>query len=330
MIFRKMLGNCFSCNPRFAPIYLDAIQNDKGDVELVLPKNVRREKKIDERPDFWIYGDSYVGKSTFVDHVDNVLFLNTDGNTDNTTAPVIPIKDEVRKEGRRTVRTLAWETFLNVIEALETDENDYEAVAIDLMEDLRDHCRYYVFEKNGWEHESDGSYGKGWDKVKIEWQSAMKRLKMLGYQIIYVSKELKVEITLKGGATRTVYKPNIDDKTANFLTGTVDLTVRAFADSDDNRHLQLAKKHNVFGGGRFAFKVDTCPLDYDEFLAELVEAQDGKKTKRRSKKVVEAEQVKTDDVTEDIEETEKEDKHKRRRTTRKKKEVEKEEPEILE
>src|SRR5690625_1933244 len=104
---------------------------------------------------------------------------------------------------------------------------------------------------------------------------------MLGYQIIYVSKELRKEITLKGGATRTTFKPNINDKVANFLTGTVDLTVRAFADSDDNRHLQLAKKHNVFGGGRFAFKVDTCPLDYDEFLAELVEAQDGKKTKRK-------------------------------------------------
>src|SRR5690625_1150000 len=278
---KNVTGNCFSCNPRFAPIYLDAIQNDKGDVEMVLPKNVRREKKIDERPDFWIYGDSYVGKSTFVDHVDNVLFLNTDGNTDNTTAPVIAIKDEVKKEGRRTVRTLAWETFLDVIEALETDENDYEAVAIDLMEDLYEHCRYFVFEENGWEHETDGGFGKGWSKVATEWQSAIKRLKMLGYQIIYISKELREEITLKGGATRTTFKPNINDKVANFLTGTVDLTVRAFADSDDNRHLQLAKKHNVFGGGRFAFKVDTCPLDYDEFLAELVEAQDGKKTKRK-------------------------------------------------
>ena len=36
---------------------------------MTLPKNIRREKKIDERPDFWIYGDSYVGKSTFVDNL---------------------------------------------------------------------------------------------------------------------------------------------------------------------------------------------------------------------------------------------------------------------
>ena len=66
---------------------------------MTLPKNIRREKKIDERPDFWIYGDSYVGKSTFVDKFDDLLFLNTDGNTDNTTSPVINIKDEVVKRG---------------------------------------------------------------------------------------------------------------------------------------------------------------------------------------------------------------------------------------
>lgn len=41
---------------------------------MTLPKNIRREKKIDERPDFWIYGDSYVGKSTFVDKFDDLLF----------------------------------------------------------------------------------------------------------------------------------------------------------------------------------------------------------------------------------------------------------------
>lgn len=159
-----------------------------------------------------------------------------------------------------------------------------EAVAIDLVEDLREHCRYYVFEQNGWEHESDGGYGKGWSKVQTEWQRAIKRLKALGYQLIYVSKELKKEITLKGGATRTTFMPNIDDKTANFLTGTVDLTMRAFADSDDNRHLQLSKKHNVFGGGRFKFEVETCPLNYDEFLAELKIAQEGTATKRKTKK----------------------------------------------
>ncbi|GAB3797236.1 AAA family ATPase [Virgibacillus kimchii] len=280
---KNVSGNCFSCNPRFAPNYLDAIQNEKGDVEMALPKNERRERKIDTHPDFWIYGDSYVGKSTFVDQLENVLFLNTDGNTDNTTAPVQPIKNEVKKEGRRTNVTLAWEVFLDTINDLETEENDYEAVAIDLVEDLYEHCRVYVFEKNNWEHESDGGFGKGWSKVTTEWQRAIKRLKALGYQVGYVSKEKVEEISLKGGSKRTTFKPNINDKVANFLTGTVDLTMRAFTNSDDERFLQLAKKNNVFGGGRFQFEVETIPLEMEAFIEELTIAQEGKVTKKKEK-----------------------------------------------
>ncbi|RHW37298.1 NTP-binding protein [Neobacillus notoginsengisoli] len=280
---RNVTKKCFSCIPKFAPNYLEAIYNDKGEIELVLPKNERRERKIDTKPDFWIYADSYVGKSTFVDNIPNVLFLNTDGNTDNTTAPVIPIKDIVTKSGRVTNRKLAWEVFLDAINDLETEENDYEAVALDLVEDIYEHCRVYVFDKNGWEHESDGSYGKGWSKVTTEFNNAMKRLKALGYQIGYVSKEKVEEITLKGGVKRTTFKPNINDKVANFLTGTVDLTLRAYVDSNDERFLQLKKKQNVFGGGRFDWQVETIPLEMDAFIEELKAAQDGKATKKKEK-----------------------------------------------
>ncbi|WP_415874714.1 hypothetical protein [Clostridium sp.] len=40
---------------------------------------------------------------------------------------------------------------------------------------------------------------------------------------------------------------------ANVLAGTVDLTVRAYIDGKE-RFLQLEKKENIFGGGRFEFK----------------------------------------------------------------------------
>ncbi|MCG2246455.1 AAA family ATPase [Staphylococcus epidermidis] len=286
---------CFACNPRFAPEYLEQLRDDKGELIMTLPKNIRREKKIDERPDFWIYGDSYVGKSTFVDQFDDLLFLNTDGNTDNTTSPVINIKDEVVKEGRITKRTFAWEQFLNVVSELETDKDSgFKAIAIDLFEDLREHCRIYVFDKNGWEHESDGGYGKGWAMVKTEFNNAIKRLKNLGYQIIYISKEVKSETTLKGGAVRTNFIPNIDDKTANFTTGTVDLTIRAFMNSDGVRLLQLFKQRNVFGGGRFNFLNDTCELSKDEFIQELINAQKASHAKITAKTKPIKEEIKED------------------------------------
>lgn len=249
----------------------------EGEDWMLLPSNERRERKIDTNPDMWIYADSYVGKSTFVDQFDDLLFLNTDGNTDNTTSPVIRIADNVWWEGRLQKKKFAWEVFLDVVAELEKKENTFKRICIDLVEDLYEHCRLYTYDKLGIEHEQDAGYGKGWDMVRTEYLSTIKRLKNLGYQIIYISKENLSEITLKNGAKITTIKPNINDKVANILAGTVDLTVRAYMDGE-NRFLQLEKKENIFGGGRFNFKAKTIKLDKNEFIKALKEAQEGIKT----------------------------------------------------
>ena len=284
----------------------------KGEDYMILPSNQRREKKIDKNPDLWIYAQSYVGKSTFIDQYEDLLFLNTDGNTDNTTAPVIPIANKVWYEGRLKKEQKAWEIFKEVISELEKKENDFKRVCIDLVEDLYEHCRLYVYDKYGWEHESDGGYGKGYDLVKTEFLSNMKRLKALGYQIIYISKEVANEVTLKNGNKLTSYKPNIGDKVANVLAGTVDLTVRAYMKGEE-RLIQLSKDEDVFGGGRFNFKVKTCKLDMKEFTEALVGAQelvgyvsdkvDEPKESRRSRKAVEeVPDTKDNEATEDVKE----------------------------
>lgn len=288
---------CFTCNMS-EPEYLNAIS--KGESLMVLPQNKRREKKIDKRPDFWIYADSYVGKSTFVDNVDNVLFINTDGNTDNTTAPIVEVADIPRKEGRRTVTDYGWETFTEVITQLATDENTFEAVAIDLVEDLYELCRSYVFDQQGWEHESDGDWGKGWAMVKKEFNDSIKRLKMLGYQIIYISKEKTNTVKLAGGQDVDHFSPNIGDGHANFLSGTVDMTLRAYIDTDDVHKLQLIKDKNSFGGTRIDFKSNVIDLDYDEFIDELVRAQDGLEVYEDEKVEVEPEEETIEEVKEEV------------------------------
>lgn len=245
---------------------------EKGNDMLVLPKNERRAKEPITKPDMWIYADSYVGKSTFVDHMDNVLFINTDGNISNITSPYILIADELHQEGRITSKTLAWENFISVIDQLERHDNTFEVVALDLVEDLYEHCRTYVFNQLGIKHESDAGYSKGWDIVSTEFLRQMKRLKTLGYQVIYISKEVVTEITYASGAKVSTFKPNIRDKIANVLAGTVTLTLRAYMD-ERGRYLNLRKAENIFGGGRIDFKRDTCALDVQAFADALAEAQ---------------------------------------------------------
>ena len=268
---------------------------EKGNDMMVLPKNERRAEEPITKPDMWIYADSYVGKSMFVDHMDNVLFINTDGNISNITSPYIMIADELHQEGRITSKTLAWENFISVIDQLERHENTFEVVALDLVEDLYEHCRTYVFNQLGIKHETDAGYGKGWDMVRTEFLRQMKRLKTLGYQVIYISKEVVTEITYASGAKVSTFKPNIPDKIANVLTGTVTLTLRAYMD-ERGRYLNLRKAENIFGGGRIYFKRDTCALDVHAFAEALAEAQNVPPTRANTDPVVADAQVQPEPV----------------------------------
>lgn len=247
-----------------------------NDYMIILPKNERKEATINTKPDMWLYGESYSGKTVFMDSFDDNLMLNTDGNVDHITSPVIRIKNEVTVDGRLTKTKLAWEVFKDVIEELEKKNNDFKTITVDLVEDLYEHCRLYMYEKNGWEHESDGAYGKGWDVIKTEFLSTMKRLKNAGYQVVYISKQLTSSITLKSGQEITTFKPNIPDKIANVLAGTVDLTARVVAEGD--RHYMSFKTSEViFGGSRYNFGVQEIPLDYKTFIDTMISAQKGDK-----------------------------------------------------
>lgn len=289
-------GDCFACNPRFASEYLDALEqhtyNNKGQTQEVqlmpIPKNVRREKQLDLSPDTWLYGASYVGKSVFWDSFPDVFMINTDGNIDNTTAPYDFIRDEVKKEGRMIKRKFAWEVFMDDLQEMEAGaakEQGYKTVVIDLVEDLFDSCRMFVLQEHGWEHETDGGYGKGWDIVTTTFHNAMKRLKALGLQIVFISREATNQVTLKAGQVRTTYSPNVKEKVVNFLTGVVDLTIRAYVNDQDEHMLQLKKEPNTVGGGRYDFRVNEVPLERDAFLEALANAKPIKSDRDEDAKV---------------------------------------------
>ena len=262
-------GECFQC--KFNQDYLELIKLENGE-EIMLPKNIRREKKLDLTPDMWIYADSYVGKSTFIDSFDDVLFINTDGNTDNTTSPVIQVSDRSYMQGRIKKTEFGWEKFKEVVMALTSEENTYKMVAIDLLEDLYEMCRTYVFDKENIEHESDSGFGKGWDKVRTEFINEMKKLKALGYATVFISKEIRNEVNQRNGTNYTTFHPNLNAKMSNVISGIVDLTVH-LEKTDDERYINLIPDQYTFGGGRFGFKKDKVELNRESFEKALKEAQ---------------------------------------------------------
>jgi len=233
----------------------------------MLPENKKREVSINMAPDLWIYGNSYTGKTVFVNSFDNVLMLNTDGNVDHINSPILRIKDQITQQGRLTIRKYAWLNFKEIVTELEKKENTYETIAVDLLEDLYEHCRVYMYDKLKIEHESDAQFGKGYDMVKTEFLSTLKRLKNIGYQVVFISKEVKQELR-KAGVPQTWFRPNLPEKIINVIEGMVDITTRVTAEGT-KRYLNFKASETTTGGGRYNFRVDKVELNKTAFL-ELI------------------------------------------------------------
>ena len=244
-------------------------------LNMALPSTQRVDVERTSKKKIWIYGQPYSGKTTFADQSPTPLNLNTDGNVKYVTMPRLAIKDEVTLEGRLTNRKFAWEIFKEAISDLEKG-SDFETIVVDLLEDTYEHCRRYVFDKNKIEHESDSGYGKGWDLVRTEYLSNIKRLLNLDYNIILISHEdTSKDLTKKSGDKITSIKPNLNEKVSNKIAGMVDLVARLVVDGD-KRTLNFKSDEVVFGGGRLqGVKTTEVPLSWDS-LCEVYDEAIGK------------------------------------------------------
>ena len=257
----------FPKNPSWLCRYCEYAEYcQKGETHMLLPKNERRNIETVEKKVIWLYGQPFSGKTTFANKFPDPLMLNSDGNIKFVDAPYISIKDKIEVTGRMTKKTLAWEIFKEIVAELEKKENDFKTIVVDLLEDLYEYCRLYMYDQMGISHESDDSF-KAWDKVRTEFLSTLKRLMALDYEnIILISHEdCSKDITKKGGDKLTSIKPNLQDKVATKVAGMVDIVARVVADGDI-RILSFKSNEVIFGGGRLATKTNEIALDYDAFL----------------------------------------------------------------
>lgn len=248
---------------------------EKGnDYMIKLPENKRIPVEEVGKRAIWIYGVPFCGKTTFANEFPDPLMLNTDGNIKflNPCPPFIHIKDEVKVEGRQTKRTLAWEMFKDVITELEKKDNTFKTIVVDLLEDLYEHCRLYMYQQMGITHESDDSF-RAWDKVRSEFLNTLKRLMNLDYEnIILISHEdTSKDITRKGGDKITAIKPNLQEKVATKVAGMVDVVARIVADGDI-RTFSFKSNEVIFGGGRLRVSEKDIPLDVNALFTIYDEA----------------------------------------------------------
>lgn len=286
---------------------------EKGVDYMVLPSNERREVGKAKKRKIWIYGAAFSGKTTMLDDAPDPLNLNTDGNIEFVTMPYLAIKDIVTVEGRITKRKFAWEVFKETIEELEKKQNDFKTIIVDLLEDTREMCRVYKYDELGIQHESDSGYGKGWDIIKTEYLSVMRRFFNLDYEnlIVISHEDVSKDITKKNGQNITRIAPNIQDAIANKIAGMVDIVARVVVEDDGSRTLNFKQNEVVFGGGRLkGIKETTIPLSWDALMQVYDDATGVKKPadagskRERTPKEEPKEEVKEEKPTEPAPEAE--------------------------
>ena len=231
--------------------------------EMALPSTQEVAITIDGYKKIWLYGEPFSGKTHLASNAPKpILELNTDGNIKHYTMPRISITDT--KNGRQT--TPAWEVFKNAVDDLAMG-SDFKTIVLDLTEDIYDHCRKYMCDKRGWEHESDDSF-KAYDIVRSEFLRVIRKLVNLPYNIILISHEdIGRDLTKRSGDKVTRIQPNIQDKIAKKLAGMVDIVIRTIKDND-SYILSTKTSDVIFGGGRLTgLKAVNVPNTWDSIDA---------------------------------------------------------------
>ena len=247
---------------------------EKGIDYMNLPKNERRHIDVSTKKKIWLYAQPFAGKTCLTDKFPDPLILTTDGNVRNVTAPYVHIKDEVTVTGRVTNRKFAWEVFKETLDELEKKQNDFKTISLDLVEDTREMCRLYMYDKMGIQHESDSGFGKGWDIIKTEYLSTMRRFFNLDYDniIICSHEDISKNITKKSGEQITRIAPNIQEAIATKLAGMVDIVARIIVKDDNARTISFKTDSVIFGGGRLNVTGKEIPCTYEDLMEVYEEA----------------------------------------------------------
>ncbi len=236
----------------------------------MLPKNEKRDVQTSKKVKLYLYGSPMSGKTTFANGFPEVLMLNTDGNIQYVDSPYIAIRDQITIDGRIKKVKYAWEVFKESVEEIITGGHNYQTIVIDLIEDIYEACRVYMYNKLEIEHESDAGYGKGYDMIKTEFLTTMKRILNSYYNIILLSHDKVEEVKFKNGTSITSYTVNLQEKIAKKLAGMVDITARVVLDNDNKRYLDFTYNDYVFGGNRIGLKQTKIPLNIEDFKKEFI------------------------------------------------------------
>ena len=188
-----------------------------------LPKPKKLEPKAQPH-NFFIWGAPMSGKSYFASFFPNPIVLNTDGNSEQGTAPGFQIRNLRDKNSNPT--QLVTKQMDDIILALQNQaqgEDAFKTVVVDVIDDIIVMLEQAICWDNGVKSLGDIPYGKGYALFNTALQQLVMDLKALPMNIIYISREISITDENTGATT---YHPSLKTKYFNIVNGNCDVEIR--------------------------------------------------------------------------------------------------------
>ena len=191
-----------------------------------LPK-VQMLKPKPQPRNFFIWGSPMTGKSYFSSFFPNPLILNTDGNSEQGSAPSIQIRNIRGANGK--LAQSAIKQLDDIITALQVEnpkrpaDQQFKTVVIDVIDDICVMIEQAICLDAGVQALSDIPYGKGYAMFNTALQQFVMDLKALPLNVIYISRELAITDENTGATT---YESSLKTKYYNIVNGNCDVVIR--------------------------------------------------------------------------------------------------------
>lgn len=193
-----------------------------------LPKDEKLNPKTQPH-NFFIWGATMSGKSYFASFFPHPLVLNTDGNSEQGTAPSIQIRNVRDQNGG--LKQSAIKQLDDIITALQATDNTFQTLIVDVIDDICVMIEQAICLDNNVQALSDIPYGKGYAMFNTVLQQFVMDLKALPMNVIYISRELAIT---DEQTNTTDYRPSLKVKYYNIVNGNCDLVIHTQKFGKDN------------------------------------------------------------------------------------------------
>lgn len=191
-----------------------------------LPK-VQVLKPSPQPRNFFIWGAPMSGKSYFASFFPNPLILNSDGNSEQGSAPSIQIRNI--RDANGGLKQSAIKQLDDIITALQVEnpkrpaDQQFKTIVIDVIDDICVMLEQAICLENKVQALSDIPYGKGYAMFNTALQQFVMDLKALPLNVIYISRELSITDENTGATT---FEPSLKPKYYNIVNGNCDVVIR--------------------------------------------------------------------------------------------------------